>query len=59
MEKLREGQKPLVREKVPLNILGLPLVSGIYAEDNKEFCLHLGTFWDTGPAFKHAYKPND
>lgn len=57
--KLREGQKPLVRAKIPLNILGLPLVSGIYAGDNKELCLHLGTFWDTGPTLKFAYKPND
>lgn len=57
--KLREGQKPLVRAKIPLNILGLPLVSGIYAGDNKELCLHLGSFWDTGPSLKLAYKPND
>lgn len=57
--KLREGQKPLVRAKIPLSILGLPLVSGIYAGDSKELCLHLGTFWDTGPALKLAYKPND
>lgn len=57
--KLREGQKPLVRAKIPLSILGLPLVSGIYAGDNKELCLHLGTLWDTGPALKLAYKPND
>lgn len=57
--KLREGQKPLVRAKIPINILGLPLISGIAAGDSKELCLHLGTFWDAGPAVKVAYKPND
>lgn len=57
--KLREGQKPLVRAKIPINILGLPLISGIAAGDSKELCLHLGTFWDAGPAIKFAYKPND
>lgn len=57
--KLREGQKPLVRAKIPINILGLPLISGIAAGDSKELCLHLGTFWDAGPAAKLAYKPND
>eukprot|EP01018_Ginkgo_biloba_P033003 Gb_28633 [translate_table: standard] len=57
--KLREGQKPLVRAKIPLNVLGFPLVSGISVGDSKELCLHLGTFWDTGPALKVAYKPND
>ncbi|GMH08204.1 hypothetical protein Nepgr_010044 [Nepenthes gracilis] len=57
--KFREDQKPLFRAKVPLNILGLPFQSGLAAGDSKELCLSLGTFFDSGPAFRVAYRPND
>eukprot|EP00252_Welwitschia_mirabilis_P003328 TRINITY_DN1340_c0_g2_i1.p1 TRINITY_DN1340_c0_g2~~TRINITY_DN1340_c0_g2_i1.p1 ORF type:complete len:423 (+),score=79.65 TRINITY_DN1340_c0_g2_i1:200-1468(+) len=56
---LREGQKPLVRAKIPLNILGFPFISGVNAGTTKELCLHLATFWDSGPTLKFQYKPND
>jgi len=58
--KFREEQrKPLFKAKVPLNILGLPFQSSIAAGDSKDLCLGLGTFFETGPAFRIAYRPND
>ena len=57
--KFREEQKPLLRAKVPLNILGLPFQSGIVAGESKELTLNLATFFDSGPSLKFAYRPND
>ncbi|GLJ46111.1 hypothetical protein SUGI_0971250 [Cryptomeria japonica] len=57
--KLREAQKSLVRAKIRINILGLSLISGIAVGGSKILCLHMGTFWDAGPAVKVAYKGND
>ncbi|CAK9181574.1 unnamed protein product [Ilex paraguariensis] len=57
--KFREDQKPLFRAKVPLNIIGFPFQSGIVAGEPKELSLNLSTFFDSGPSFKFAYRPND
>ncbi|KAM0978217.1 hypothetical protein ACFX2C_014212 [Malus domestica] len=57
--KFREDQKPLMRAKVPLSILGLPFQSGIVAGESKELTLNLGTFFESGPSIKIAYRPND
>ncbi|XP_010524460.1 PREDICTED: uncharacterized protein LOC104802510 [Tarenaya hassleriana] len=57
--KFREEQKPLFRVKVPLSILGLPFQSGIVAGESKELSLNLSTFFESGPALKIAYRPND
>ncbi|CAI0406687.1 unnamed protein product [Linum tenue] len=57
--KFRDEQKPLFRAKVPLSILGLPFQSGIVAGEAKELSLNLSTFFDSGPSFKVAYRPND
>ncbi|KAF8043789.1 hypothetical protein BT93_A1955 [Corymbia citriodora subsp. variegata] len=57
--KFREDQKPLVRAKVPLSILGLPFQSGVVAGDPRELALSLGTFFDSGPALRISYRPND
>ncbi|XP_062166672.1 uncharacterized protein LOC133872992 [Alnus glutinosa] len=57
--KFREDQKPLLRAKVPLSILGLPFQSGIVAGESKELTLNLGTFFESGPSFKIAYRPNE
>ncbi|XP_077227943.1 uncharacterized protein LOC143860960 [Tasmannia lanceolata] len=57
--KFREDQKPLVRAKIPLSILGLPFLSGISAGDSKELCLNLSTFFESGPSIKLSYRPND
>ncbi|KAK1367449.1 POU domain, class 2, transcription factor 2 like [Heracleum sosnowskyi] len=57
--KFRDEQKPLIRAKVPLSILGFPFQSGIVAGDTKELSLNLSTFFDSGPSLKFAYRPND
>ncbi|XP_044489969.1 uncharacterized protein LOC123214257 [Mangifera indica] len=57
--KFREEQKPLLRAKVPLSILGLPFQSGIIAGESKELTLNLSTFFESGPSVKIAYRPND
>ncbi|KAK9146273.1 hypothetical protein Sjap_006176 [Stephania japonica] len=57
--KFREEQKPLLKAKIPLNILGFPFRSGVAAGDTKELSLHLSTFFESGPALKLTYRPND
>ncbi|WCJ39564.1 hypothetical protein M5689_020545 [Euphorbia peplus] len=57
--KFRDDQKPLVRAKVPLSILGMPFQSGIVAGESKELSLNLATFFESGPSIKIAYRPND
>ncbi|CAM8973879.1 unnamed protein product [Rhodiola kirilowii] len=57
--KFRDEQKPLLRAKVPLNVLNFPFQSGVVAGHTKELSLHLSTFFDSGPSLKLAYKPND
>lgn len=57
--KFREDQKPLVRAKIPVSILGLPFLSAISAGDSKELSLSLSTSFDSGPSLKISYQPND
>lgn len=57
--RFREEQKPLFRAKIPLNVLSLPFQSGVVAGESKELSFHLSTFFDAGPIFKLAYRPND
>ncbi|PIA48579.1 hypothetical protein AQUCO_01400874v1 [Aquilegia coerulea] len=59
--KFREEEKPpLLRVKVPLNILGFPFQSGVSAcGDSKDLSLNLTTFFESGPSLKLVYKPND
>ncbi|CAN0927667.1 hypothetical protein LINGRAHAP2_LOCUS36028 [Linum grandiflorum] len=57
--KFREEQKPLFRAKLPLSIMGLSFQSGIVAGEGKELSLNLSTFFESGPSFKVAYRPND
>ncbi|KAL7134089.1 hypothetical protein ABFS83_11G003800 [Erythranthe nasuta] len=57
--KFRDEQKPLMRAKIPLNILNFPFQSGIAAGDSKELSLNLSTFLDFGPSLKFQYRPND
>ncbi|CAM8930219.1 unnamed protein product [Rhodiola kirilowii] len=57
--KFRDEQTPLLRAKVPLNVLNLHFQSGIVAGHSKELSLQLSTFFDSGPSLKLAYKPND
>ncbi|KAK9087705.1 hypothetical protein Syun_030099 [Stephania yunnanensis] len=57
--KFREDQKPLLKAKIPLNILGFPFQSGVAAGDTNELSLHLSTFFESGPSLKLNYRPND
>lgn len=57
--KFREEQKPLLRAKIPINILSCPFQSGIVAGESKELSLNLSTFFESGPSFKFSYRPND
>ncbi|PIM98130.1 hypothetical protein CDL12_29396 [Handroanthus impetiginosus] len=57
--KFRDEQKPLLRAKIPLNILNFPFQSGICAGESKELSLNLSTFFDSGPSLKFSYRPND
>ncbi|KAI4371261.1 hypothetical protein MLD38_019522 [Melastoma candidum] len=57
--KFREDQKPLVRAKIPLNILGLPFQSGVVAGNAPELTLNLSTAFDSGPSLRLSYRPND
>ncbi|XP_022882920.1 uncharacterized protein LOC111399696 [Olea europaea var. sylvestris] len=57
--KFREEQKPVLRAKIPINILSFPFQSGIVAGESKELSLNLSTFFESGPSFKFSYRPND
>ncbi|CAN4109272.1 unnamed protein product [Withania somnifera] len=57
--KFRDEQKPLIRAKIPLTVLNFPLQSGIVSGESKELTLSLATFFEFGPSFKVAYRPND
>ncbi|XP_038882551.1 uncharacterized protein LOC120073784 [Benincasa hispida] len=57
--KFREDQKPLLRAKIPLSILGLPFQSAIAAGTSNELTLKLSTHFESGPSFNLAYRPND
>ncbi|KAK6945370.1 hypothetical protein RJ641_026472 [Dillenia turbinata] len=57
--KFREEQKPLVRAKVPLDILGFPFQCGVVAGESKELSLNLSTLFSSGPSIKVAHRPND
>lgn len=57
--KFRDEQKPLLRAKIPLNIMNFPFQSGVSAGDSKELSLNLSTFLDSGPSIKFSYRPND
>ncbi|PSS24499.1 Mucin-16 like [Actinidia chinensis var. chinensis] len=57
--KFREDQNPILRGKVPLNILGFRFQSGFEAGETKNLCLNLSTLFESGPSLKLSYRPND
>lgn len=57
--KFRDEQKPLLRAKIPINILNFPFQSGVVAGDSKELSLNLTTYFESGPSLKFSYHPND
>ncbi|XP_031482233.1 uncharacterized protein LOC116252239 [Nymphaea colorata] len=57
--KFREDQKPLLRAKVPVGILGFPFVSGISGGDASDLSFSIQTAWIPGLSLKFSYRPND
>ncbi|OAY84342.1 hypothetical protein ACMD2_14068 [Ananas comosus] len=57
--KFREEKNPLVRTKVPISVLGLPLVSGLAVGDTGELRVDLATAFDFGPSLRVSYRPTD
>ncbi|XP_073283532.1 uncharacterized protein [Primulina huaijiensis] len=57
--KFRDGRKPLLRAKIPVNIMNFPFQSGVAAGETKELCINFATFFDSGPSIKFSYRPND
>ncbi|CAM6092133.1 unnamed protein product [Calypogeia fissa] len=57
--KVREERRPIIRAKLPLNVLGLPVFTGVTSGDQEELALHLGTDVQAGPSFRVSYKPNN
>ncbi|KAG9148289.1 hypothetical protein Leryth_012244 [Lithospermum erythrorhizon] len=54
-----DNQKPLLRAKVPINILSSPFESSVVFGESKDLALNLSTHFDFGPCFKFSYKPNN
>uniref|UniRef100_A0A0E0LWR9 Uncharacterized protein n=1 Tax=Oryza punctata TaxID=4537 RepID=A0A0E0LWR9_ORYPU len=55
-----DDDRPLMRAKVPIGVLGLPLHSGLSAGgDPRELRFDLSTDFSFGPAIRLSYRPND
>ncbi|XP_062192887.1 uncharacterized protein LOC133896324 [Phragmites australis] len=58
--KFRDDDRPLMRAKVPIGVLGLPFQSGLSAGgDLKELRFDLSTAFTSCPALRLSYRPND
>ncbi|KAL6534600.1 hypothetical protein OROGR_013275 [Orobanche gracilis] len=57
--KFRDEQRPLLRAKIPLNILNVPFQAGVTAGESRDLSLNLSTFLDSGPSLRFSYRPND
>jgi hypothetical protein len=58
--KFRDDERPLVRAKVPIVVLGLPFQSGLAAgRDLRELRFDVSTAFASGPALRLSYRPND
>ncbi|KAL5223241.1 hypothetical protein ABZP36_027954 [Zizania latifolia] len=58
--KFRDDDRPLMRAKVPIGVLGLPFQSGLSAGgDPRELRFDLSTAFASGPALRFSYRPND
>ncbi|KAF0898022.1 hypothetical protein E2562_001703 [Oryza meyeriana var. granulata] len=58
--KFRDDDRPLMRAKVPIGVLGLPFQSGLSAGgDPRELRFDLSTAFSSGPALRLSYRPND
>ncbi|GJN15772.1 hypothetical protein PR202_gb02711 [Eleusine coracana subsp. coracana] len=58
--KFRDDDRPLMRAKVPIGVLGLPFQSGLSAGgDPRELRFDLSTAFASGPSLRLSYLPND
>ncbi|CAL5082099.1 unnamed protein product [Urochloa decumbens] len=58
--KFRDDDRPLLRAKVPVGVLGLPFLSGVAAGgESKDLRFDLSTAFASGPALRLSYRPND
>lgn len=58
--KFRDDDRPLLRAKVPVGVLGLPFFSGLVAGgDAKDLRFDLSTAFTSGPALRLSYRPNE
>ncbi|CAO2207228.1 unnamed protein product [Urochloa humidicola] len=58
--KFRDDDRPLMRAKVPIGVLGLPFQSGVAAGgDPRELRFDLSTAFASGPGLRLSYRPND
>ncbi|XP_004973878.1 uncharacterized protein LOC101782472 [Setaria italica] len=58
--KFRDDDRPLMRAKVPIGVLGLPFQSGLAAGgDPRELRFDLSTAFASGPSLRLSYRPND
>ncbi|CAL5013428.1 unnamed protein product [Urochloa decumbens] len=58
--KFRDDERPLMRAKVPIGVLGLPFQSSLAAGgDPRELRFDLSTAFASGPALRLSYRPND
>ncbi|PVH37173.1 hypothetical protein PAHAL_6G261400 [Panicum hallii] len=58
--KFRDDDRPLMRAKVPVGVLGLPFQSGLASGgDPRELRFDLSTAFASGPALRLSYRPND
>ncbi|XP_020592818.1 uncharacterized protein LOC110033242 [Phalaenopsis equestris] len=57
--KFREDQRPLARAKIPISILSIPFLAGAAAGDKRDLRLDLTTAFESGPAFRVSYRPNE
>ncbi|PWZ40443.1 hypothetical protein Zm00014a_025387 [Zea mays] len=58
--KFRDDDRPLLRAKVPIGVLGLPFLSGLAAGgDAKDLRFDLSTAFPSGPSLRLSYRPNE
>lgn len=57
--KFRDEEKPQIRAKIPISVLGLPLLSGASAGEAKDLRLDIATAFVSGPSVRVSYRPNN
>lgn len=57
--KFRDEQRPVARAKIPISILGIPFLAGACAGNPDDLRLDITTAFESGPAFRVCYRPNE